>query len=387
MTHARHGPLAGIRVVEFAGIGPGPMCGMLLADMGAEVLLIERPQPSDVGLARPRKFDLAHRGKRSLTVDLKRPEGVALSLDLVTCADVLVEGFRPGVMERLGLGPDVCLVRRPALVYGRVTGFGQTGPLREAAGHDLNYIALSGALHAIGRADQAPTAPLNLLGDYAGGAMSLAWGIACALVERNRSGRGQVIDAAMVEGAALLMTPAVGLQAAGLHSGPHGTNLLDGGAPHYDVYRCADGEYLAFGAIERKFRAAFAQRAGLPANSLDELDDPATWIAGRERLSTLFATRTQAEWCALLEGSDACVTPVLGTSQMARHPHLAARAVVQEHDGIAQPAPAPRLSRTPATIAGAPPRPGQGGGALAGAWGMDMERLQSLADASVVRYE
>ena len=388
VTTTRQGPLAGIRVLEFAGIGPGPMCGMLLADMGAEVLLLERRTPADIGLPRPRRYELVHRGKRSLAVDLKRPEGVALALDLAASADVLLEGFRPGVMERLGLGPEACLARRPALVYGRITGFGQSGPLRDAAGHDLNYIALSGALHAIGRAGQPPTPPLNLLGDYAGGALSLAFGIASALVERAASGRGQVVDAAMVEGAALLMAPVFGLQAAGLHGAERGSNLLDSGAPHYEVYRCADGEYVAFGAIERKFRAAFAERAGLPAGSLDALDDPATWPQARERLVALFATRTQAGWCALLEGSDACVTPVLPTARMASHAHLAARGVVQQHGGVAQPAPAPRLSRTPGAIDGLPPAPGAGGAALARAWGMAPARLQALeADGVLGRAE
>jgi len=385
MKHTRKGPLAGIRVVEFAGIGPGPMCGMLLADMGAEVLLLERLTPTDLGVARPRRFDLVHRGKRSIALDLKAPEGVALAHDLVASADVLVEGFRPGVMERLGLGPEACLTRKPDLIYGRITGFGQSGPLRDAAGHDLNYIALSGALHAIGRQDQPPTAPLNLLGDYAGGAMSLAWGIACALVERATSGRGQVIDAAMVEGAALLMTPFFGLQAAGLHSTQRGTNLLDGGAPHYNAYRCADGAYVAFGAIEHKFRRVFAQRAGLADDSLDGLDDPATWPALHAQLEALFATRTQAEWCALVEGSDACLTPILPIDSLASHPHVAARGVVQAHQGVVQPTPAPRLSRTPGTIDGAPPETGEGGAALATAWGIAPARLQTLAQQGVLR--
>lgn len=384
MSALRRGPLAGIRVVEFAGIGPGPMCGMLLADMGAQVLLLERREPAELGLPRPRSAELVHRGKRSIAVDLKRPEGVALALDLVGAADVLVEGFRPGVMERLGLGPDACLARRPSLVYGRMTGYGQSGPMRDAAGHDLNYIALSGALRAIGRAGQPPTPPLNLVGDYAGGAMSLAWGIACALVERATSGRGQVIDAAMVEGAALLMTPFFGLQAAGMHDGPRGANLLDSGAPHYDVYRCACGEYVAFGAIERKFRAAFAERIGLPKDSLDALDDPATWPAAKAQLSALFASRTQAAWCALLDGSDACVTPVLSGAQLAAHPHAVARGSLPQHGGIVQPAPAPRLSRTPGAIDGAPPATGEGGVAVAAAWGIDATRLQALQAAGVV---
>ena len=382
----KQGPLAGIRVIEFAGIGPGPMCGMLLADMGADVLLIERMVPADVGLPRPRRFELLHRGKRSIAVDLKQAEGVALAADLAAAADVLVEGFRPGAMERLGLGPEACMARQPALVYGRMTGYGQSGPLSQAAGHDLNYISLSGVLHATGRAGHPPTPPLNLVGDYAGGAMTLAFGIACALAERGRSGLGQVVDASMVEGAALLATSFFGLQAAGMHDAPRGCNLLDSGAPFYDVYACADGEYVAFAAIEPKFRAVFAERAGLPPGALSGLEDPATWPAAKAMLGTLFATRPQQAWCELLEDTDACLTPVLRYGQAPRHRHNAARGSFAVRDGIAQPAPAPRLSRTPGAIAAPPPREGEGGQAMAMAWGICGSRLDRLQAARVTGF-
>jgi len=378
------GPLAGIRVLEFAGIGPGPLCGMLLADMGAEVLLVERKEAADIGLPRPRRFELPHRGKHSIAIDLKAPEGVALAADLAGAADVLVEGFRPGTMERLGLGPELCLARQPALVYGRMTGYGQDGPMSRAAGHDLNYIALAGALHAMGRAGQAPTPPLNLVGGYAGGALNLAFGIACALVERGRSGRGQVIDASMVEGAALLMTSFFGLYAAGMHAAPRGCNLLDSGAPFYEVYRCADGAWVAFAAIERKFRAVFAERAGLAPDALAGLDDPATWPAAKAMLGALFAGRTQADWCALFEDCDACVTPVLSHEQAVAHPHNRARASFVRVDGVAQPAPAPRLSRTPGAIQRPPPETGAGGLAVARAWGIGGDRLDGLLQAGAV---
>ena len=380
----RHGPLAGVRVVELAGIGPGPMCGMLLADMGAHVLLVERLEPAKVGIARPRRYELPHRGKRSLAVDLKHADGVALVADLVAAADVLIEGFRPGTMERLGLGPQSCMARHPGLVYGRMTGYGQDGPLQEVAGHDLNYLALSGVLHALGPAEGKPAAPLNLLADYAGGALNLAFGIACALVERNRSGLGQVIDAAMVEGAAVLMTSIFGMYAAGLHTAPRGHNLLDGGAPHYATYACADGAYIAFAAIEPKFRAVFAERTGLPAEALARLDDPATWPQGRAMLAELFATRTRREWCELLEDTDTCVTPVLDRDEAPRHPHNVARGSFVEHDGLLQPAPSPRFSRTPGAVADPPPPRGAGGEATALTWGIPAARLHGLRATGVI---
>ena len=375
---AKSGPLAGVRVVEFAGIGPGPMCGMLLADMGAEVLLLERLEPADIGIPRSRQFELLHRGKLSIAVDLKNPEGLALAADLAATADVLVEGFRPGTMERLGLGPQECMVRHPGLVYGRMTGYGQDGPMHRVAGHDLNYIALSGALHAMGRAGQAPSAPLNLLGDYAGGGMTMAFGIACALAERSRSGRGQVIDASMVEGAALLMTSFYGLYAAGMHLAPRGENMLDGGAPFYEIYACSDGRHIAFAAIERKFRRVFAERAGLEPDALDGLDDPARWPEGKAMLARLFSTRTQDEWCALTADTDACVTPVLDHAQAASHLHNTQRRSFQGRGGVLQPSPAPRFSRTPGCIGGPPPARGEGGRALAVEWGLQADRLDRL---------
>ena len=380
----KSGPLAGIRVVEITGIGPGPMCGMLLADMGAEVLMVERLEPASIGVRRPRRYELVHRGKQSIAVDLKHADGVALVLDLAASADVLIEGFRPGTLERLGIGPDVCLLRQPGLIYGRVTGYGQTGPLAKTAGHDLNYVSLTGALHAIGRAGQPPSPPLNLVGDYAGGAMSLAFGIVCALLERQRSGLGQVIDASMVEGASLLMTSLFGMYAAGMHTGARGENLLDSGAPFYEVYACADGEFIAFAAIEHKFRDVFASCAELPPESLQRLDDPALWAEGKAMLTKVFAGRTQREWCALMEHTDGCVTPVLRPAQAPTHRHNAARGSFTTQAGITQPSVAPRLSRTPGRLAGPPPEPGAGGFAIAQTWGIDPMRLQQLRASHVV---
>jgi alpha-methylacyl-CoA racemase len=383
-TTSRAGPLAGIKVLEIASIGPGPMCGMLLADLGAQVLRLDRVEPSGLGIERPAQFDLLQRGKRQLKADLKKPEGVALALALAGHADALIEGFRPGTMERLGLGPDVCLARNPRLIYGRITGFGQTGTLAQAAGHDLNYIALSGALHAIGRAGQPPTPPLNLLGDYAGGAMLLAYGLVSALLAARVSGRGQVVDAAMIDGAAALMTPFFGLHAAGLHDGPRGTNLLDSGAPFYDVYICADGEYISLAPIEIKFREVLAQRLGLGADFLADLADRTRWPAVRQRLATLFAGRTRAEWCSVLEGSDACFAPVLAPGEAAAHPHHQSRATFVEIGGVTQPAPVPRFSATPPSRP-EPPRPAAAAGARddalawARVWGLSEAELAGAA--------
>ncbi|GAA5235806.1 CoA transferase [Verticiella sediminum] len=367
------GPLAGVRIVEFAGIGPGPVCGMLLADMGADVLLIERPDSGELGIPRPRRCEVGHRGKASLVLDLRQPEALETARDLLAHADALIEGFRPGAMERLGLGPDECLAANPGLVYGRMTGYGQRGALAARAGHDINYIALSGALHAIGRAGGPPTPPLNLVGDYAGGSMLLAFGIAAALVERARSGRGQVIDASMVEGAGLLMSSFFGMRAAGLAPRPRGENLLDSGAPFYDVYRCSDGGYVAFGAIERRFRRVFAERTGFPLALLLD-DDPVHWPRLREALAEFFAQRTRDAWCALLEDSDACVTPVLAPEEVGAHRHNAGRRSFLAVDGVLQPAPAPRFSRSDPAMPGRPPEPGEGGAAMAESWGTQRPR-------------
>lgn len=374
------GPLQGVRVVEFVGIGPAPLCGMLLADLGAEVLRVERPTPSGLGIERPAQFDLMRRGKRTLRLDLKAAAGLDLARALVRRADALIEGFRPGVMERIGLGPEVCLQDNPALVYGRVTGFGQHGPLSQTAGHDLNYIALTGALDAIGRQGQPPTPPLNLLGDYAGGSMFLALGLLSALLHARSSGEGQVVDAAMIDGVGALMAPFHGLQAAGLHAGPRGTNVLDSGAPYYDVYACADGEFISIAAIEPKFRAELRERlrvAGAAVDDLPDFDDRGRWPELRTRLVALFASQTSAYWCAQLEGSDACFAPVLSVGAAAQHPHHIARASFMVVDGVTQPAPAPRFSATPC---GVPSGPTQGGDAKewALAWGVPAELIAHM---------
>ena len=340
------GPLAGIKIVELAGIGPGPMCAMLLADMGATVLRIDRPGGSDLGLARPLRYDLLLRGRRSVAVDLKSADGKALVLRLIEQADGLIEGFRPGVTERLGLGPDDCLACNPRLVYGRVTGWGQDGPLAQAAGHDINYISLAGALHAFGRRGQPPTPPLNLLGDFAGGSLYLAFGLVCGILEARRSGQGQIVDAAMIDGAASLMTAAVGAVAAGLSTHERGTNHLDTGAHFYNVYECADGRWISIAPIEGKFYAELLRRLDLDPATMPPQMDRARWPEAQARFAELFKTRTRDQWCALLEGTDACFAPVLTTDEAPDHPHNAARRTYVEIDGIVQPAPAPRFSRT-----------------------------------------
>jgi alpha-methylacyl-CoA racemase len=370
------GPLAGIRVVEFAGIGPGPMAAMLFGDLGADVLRIDRTTASDLGVAMPAKFELLHRSRPSIAIDLKRPEGVALAVELVEKADALIEGFRPGTMERLGLGPDAVLARNPRLVYGRMTGWGQSGPLAQAAGHDLNYLALAGALHAIGRSGSKPTPPLNLVADFGGGALYLAFGMACAMLEAQRSGKGQIVDAAMTEGAASLMTLFYGLHAAGLHSLQRGTNLLDSGSAIYDTYECSDGRFVAIAAIELKFRKVLFDRLGLAYVE----DGPEL----RGTLERLFKTRTRDEWCELLEGTDACFAPVLTMEEAPRHPHNVARGSFVDVGGVVQPAPAPRFSRTPA----APPAPPQddsaGAPAVLKAWGIAEQKIKTLSASGVL---
>lgn len=378
------GPLSGLKVVEFAGIGPGPMCGMLLADLGAEVLRVDRLAPSGLGVPRPPRFDLLNRGKRSIAVDLKHEAGIAFALGLVGRSDALIEGFRPRTMERLGLGPESCLARQPRLVYGRVTGFGQTGPLANAAGHDLNYVALSGALHGIGRAGAPPTPPLNLVGDFGGGGLLLAFGMLAALWNAQRSGQGQVVDAAMIDGAALLMTSMYGLLASGQHLGPRGTNLLDSGAPHYEVYRCADGEYVSVAPIEAKFRAVLLQRLGLAADAFD-FDDSGRWPESKARLAALFATRTRAQWCELLEGSDACFAPVLSPLEAPDHPHHRARATFVQVDGVIQPGPTPRFSATPPATPSAPHSADDAALERVAHWGIDRQEIDDLVRRGIVR--
>jgi alpha-methylacyl-CoA racemase len=373
------GPLAGVRVVELAGIGPGPFCAMLLADLGADVLRVDRPAAS-----RPGWPTVLARGRRSVAVDLKHPDGAGVVLDLVAAADALVEGFRPGVAERLGIGPDACLARNPRLVYGRVTGWGQQGPWRLAAGHDIDYVALAGALHPIGQAGGPPVPPLNLLGDFGGGGMLLALGLAAALLETGRSGTGQVVDAAMVDGAALLTTQFHELLAAGLWREERGANLLDGGAPFYGVYETADGRHLAVGALEPRFWTELLRRLGLDAGDLPAQLDRDGWPLLRERLAALFRTRTRDEWSELLAGTDACVAPVLGLAEAPAHPHNRARGTFVDVGGVTQPAPAPRFSRTPCDPPTPAARPGEHTDQALADWGLSPDRLARLRATGAV---
>ena len=333
------GPLNGLKVVEMEGIGPGPFCAMVLADLGAQVLCIARPQRQED------PHDVLARGRMVLALNLREAAQRDRALRFIEQADVLIEGYRPGVMERLGLGPDICLARNPALIYGRMTGWGQTGPLAHAAGHDINYIAISGALHATGQAGHKPSIPLNYVGDFGGGAMLLAVGILSALHEAGRTGKGQVVDAAMTDGAALLSAMMYGFKAAGRWSNERGENLLDGGAHFYDVYACADGKYLAVGAIEPQFYAELRRICGLAENpEFDPQMDMRWWPSLKIRLADLFLTRTRDDWCAMLAGTDACVAPVLDWDEAPRHPHNLARSTFVQADGVMQPAPAPRFS-------------------------------------------
>ena len=349
------GPLAGVRVVELAGIGPAPFACMLLADLGADVIRLDRPGQPPLPVPMPPEADVLRRGRPSVVLDLKHPDGLATARHLVAQADVLVEGYRPGVAERLGLGPDDCLALNPRLVYGRMTGWGQDGPLAHVAGHDLGYVAITGALGAIGRAGGPPQVPVNLVGDFGGGALYLAVGVLAALLEARTSGRGQVVDAAIVDGTAHVSALVVGLVSAGLWSDQRGTNLLDTGAPFYDVYETSDGGWLAVGPLEDAFYAELLRLLGIADAAPDRLD-PSQWPALRALLASTFATATRDEWTALLEGTDACVEPVLSYAEAPHHPHLAARGTYVEHHGVVQPAPAPRFSRTPGALGTPPPR-------------------------------
>jgi alpha-methylacyl-CoA racemase len=382
------GPLHGFKIIELAGIGPGPFAGMMLADMGAEVLRVDRAESVRENGQAP-VHDILGRGRRSIGVDLKRPEGRDTLLRLVEQADALIEGFRPGVTERLGIGPDECLARNPRLVYGRMTGWGQEGPYSLMAGHDINYIALSGTLSLIGRANQAPVPPLNLIGDFGGGGMLLAYGVVCGLLETSRSGEGQVIDAAMVDGAALLAAMVYGMVAGGTW-GKRGTNLLDTGSWYYDVYETADGEYVSFGSLEPQFFREMLRITGL-ADDVDgggpvpDPTDRATWPAMKERIAAVIKTRTRAEWSELLEGSDACFAPVLTPQEAAAHPHNRQRATFTEVAGVMQPGPAPRFSRTRPQIAGPAARPGQHTDEALESWGFSAEEVAKLRAGAAVR--
>ncbi|HEX5093594.1 MAG TPA: CaiB/BaiF CoA-transferase family protein [Burkholderiales bacterium] len=372
------GPLAGVRVIEFEAIGPGPFAGMLLADMGADVLLVDRPAESGLGIKRERWMDVMMRGRRSVTLDLKAPGAAHAALELISRADALIEGFRPGVMERLGLGPDACLAKNPKLVYGRMTGWGQDGPLAPRAGHDINYIALAGVLHAFGRQGEAPVPPLNLVGDFGGGGMLLGFGIACALLHARKTGQGQVVDAAMVEGASLLAAMFSGFLAADRWTEERGVNILDTGAPWYDTYETQDARYVAIGAIEAKFFADLLARLRIDPASLPAQNDRAGWPKMRAAFAAAFKSKTRDEWCAVFEGSDACFAPVLTFSEARRHPHNVARRGYVTSAGVEQPAPAPRFSATPAAVRREPPERGAGGREALKDWGFDDAALAAL---------
>ena len=379
------GPLAGYRIIEMAGIGPGPFTAMLLADMGAEVIRVDRREAADLGMpGREPRFEVLNRGRPSLAVDLKSEAGRSVVKRLVPNADALIEGFRPGVMERLGLGPAELLALNPKLVFGRMTGFGQDGPMAPVAGHDIDYIALSGALHAIGRKGERPVPPLNLVGDFGGGGMFLAFGVVCALLEAQKSGKGQVVDAAMVDGAAYLMGLMYGMHAQGVWADTRGANVLDTGAPWYDTYETKDGKWLAVGAIEARFYAELLQRLGLDAARLPKQHDRKRWSELRQVFTETIRSRTRAEWEEVFEGSDACVVPVLSLGEVDQHPHNAARGTFVTRDGVKQPAPAPRFSRTQCEL-GSPPRPrGADSEAVLSGWGFSGEEINDLVAKGIV---
>ncbi len=380
------GPLSGYRVIEIAGIGPGPFAAMMLADMGAEVIRVERAQSVRGPAPDTPHYDVMLRGRRNIAVDLKHPDGVATLLDLVAQADALIEGFRPGVMERLGIGPEVCLARNPRLVFGRMTGWGQSGMYAQAAGHDINYIALAGALAHFGRAGEAPVPPLNMVGDFGGGGMFLAYGVVCALLEAQRSGQGQVVDTAMVDGAAVLMSMFWAFKTIGMFDeNARGTNLLDTGAHFYDVFRCADGEYVSIGSIEPQFYAELMRLTGLDGDAeFARQMDKASWPHLKARLAEVFATRTRAEWCEVMEATDVCFAPVLTMSDAAAHPHNVERGTFIEVGGMQQPAPAPRFSRTAPVVESAPAHAGQHSREVLVDWGIPADRIESLLASGAV---
>ena len=378
------GPLSGLKIIELAGIGPGPFTAMMLADMGADVVRIDRAQNVHGGDPAHPPADVLNRGRRSIGVDLKDPDGVEAVLTLIEQADGLIEGFRPGVMERLGLGPDVALARNPRLVYGRMTGWGQDGPYAPTAGHDINYIALAGALDPIGRQGQAPVPPLNLVGDFGGGGMLLAFGMACGLLSAARTGEGQVIDAAMVDGAAVLTTMFHAFRAMGIWADERGTNLLDTGAHFYDVYETADGKYVSIGSIEPQFYAELLRLTALEGEDLPWQHDKAQWPALKERLSVVFKAKTRDEWCAVMEGSDVCFAPVLSLGEAPQHPHNVHRGTFVELDGVVQPAPAPRFSATPAGVQRPPAHAGQHTDEVLADWGLDSDAIAKLRASGAI---
>lgn len=383
------GPLAGLKIVELAGIGAGPHCAMMLADMGAEVVRVDRLAASGLGVVLDARYDLILRGRPSLAVDLKRHEGRALVLDMIAQADAVIESFRPGVMERIGLGPDVCIARNPRLVYARLTGWGQHGPYAKMAGHDINYIALTGALHAIGPRDAPPVPPLNLVGDFGGGAVYGAFGIVTGLLHAQRTGQGQVIDAAMVDGAAGLMTMIAGFQRAGIWTENRGDNIVDGGAPYYAAYETADGRYVAIGAIEDKFYGLLLDKLGLTDDAMmTPHTDRSRWDYQRKRFAACFRSRTRGEWCDRLEGSDTCFSPVLSIAEAADHPHIKARLTYRDIDGVNQPAPAPRFSASIPDLPSAPADLGGNSREVLARWGFGADEIDGwLRDGVVMQNE
>ncbi|MBI1198154.1 MAG: CoA transferase [Phenylobacterium sp.] len=375
----RQGPLSGLKIVEFAGIGPGPFCGMLLSDLGADVVRVDRKGGGRGGSP----TDITSRGRRSVALDLKTPEAVEACLKLMSKADGIVEGFRPGVMERLGLGPDVALKRNPRLVYGRMTGWGQTGPYAHAAGHDMNYIAITGALHAIGTSDK-PVPPLNLVGDFGGGALYLAFGVLAGIIQARETGKGQVVDCAMSDGAASLMAMFYGMKAAGVWTEQRRSNLLDGGAHFYDTYQCSDGKWVSIGSIEPQFYALLLEKTGITDPDFQRQMDRGAWPELHEKLAKVIATKTRDEWTAIMGGTDVCFAPVLDLDEAPKHPHNAARQTFVEVGGVTQPAPAPRFSATPGAIQGPPPSIGAHNREALADWGFSEAEIAELSGAAPV---
>lgn len=378
------GPLKGIKIVEMVGIGPGPFCAMMLSDMGAEVIRIDRAERVMPEVFGNSSTDIMARGRRSVGVDLKNPQGVETALKLIEQADALIEGFRPGVMERLGLGPAVCLERNPGLVFGRMTGWGQEGPIAHAAGHDINYIALTGALHSIGRKGERPVPPLNLVGDFGGGGLMLAFGIVCGLVERQSSGKGQVVDAAMVDGASALMAIFHGMRHAGVFRDERGTNVLDTGSHFYNTYETADGQHICIGSIEPQFYAELLRLTGLAGQDLPHQNDMSKWPEMEARMASIFKSKTRDEWCQLMEGTDVCFAPVLSIGEAYEHHHNRARNAFIELDGKLQPAPAPRFSRTAPEVTKPPSYPGSDTDAVLADWGFGDADIARLREARAI---
>jgi alpha-methylacyl-CoA racemase len=380
------GPLTGYKVIELAGIGPAPMCAMMLSDMGAEVVRVDRLADAGLGIAMPKKYNFLGRGRKSIAIDLKNPDGIEALLKLIDGADCVLEGFRPGVMERLGMGPEVCMARNPKLVFARVTGWGQEGPLSKAAGHDLNYIALSGALHAIGRSnDEPPTPPLNLVGDFGGGTMFVLTGILAALLEVKSSGLGQVVDAGMVDGALSLMTSIYGMHAGGVQSDERASNILDSGSHFYNTYETKDGRYVSIGSIETKFYAELLEKMDIDPDSMAPQMERESWPAMKEKLKELFLTKTRDEWCAIMDNTDICFAPVLTLEEAPDYPHNKERNAFIDVEGVKHPAPAPRFSRTPSSIKGPAPKTGIHTEEVLADWGVSSDEISALRAGGAIK--